>query len=208
MHLLHIPTLLQWYPRAKIVLIIRDCRDCVLSMVRAPWAHNSIVRHSAEWRRYMRWSRELLQRYDRSIRLIRHEALVTSPERELRNLMDLLGIPFEPSQLIATASSTAVPVWESNWNGKSVDRPDPNRADSWRREADSRKLATLDSVMRTELTAWDYPVESTRIYLSAVLMGTMYSSKVFEYVRRLIRKRRSTRKKVRNAYLTQKSKSL
>ncbi len=208
LHLLHVPTLLQWYPRAKIVLIIRDGRDCVLSMVRAPWAHNGVVRHSAEWCRRMRWSRELLQRYGRNIQLIRYEALVTSPDWELRNLMNVLGIPFEPSQLIATASSTAVPAWEAEWKGKSVSHPDPDRIASWRREADSRSLAIMDSVMRTELTAWDYPVESTRIKLSSAIMGAVCSSKTYEYARHLVRKCRSAGEKTSNASLLQKSKSL
>lgn len=193
-HLLHVPTLARWYPKARFLLIVRDGRDCVLSLLKAPWAHDSAIRHSAEWRRRMSWARRLLVINARRLHVVRYENLILNPEQELRCAMDRLGLAFESGQLQASADSTAVPEWETAWKAKASDVPDPGRVGVWKRVSDPRKLRTMESVMSDELAAWGYEPVNRRRDLGAALAGAIFSSDVFKTFQRLVRDQRAVKR--------------
>lgn len=187
LHLLHVPTLAQWYPRARFLLLVRDGRDCVLSMLKVPWAHDSVLRHSAEWRRRMGSARRLCDRHRRALHVVRYEDLLLAPDGELRSVMAFLGLAFETDQLSPSAASSAVPGWEKAWKSKAYDAPDSSRVAAWRGEADPATLLAMESVMGDELAAWGYPVENRRRDPVAALAGAIFSSDFFKRVQRVVR---------------------
>ena len=193
LHLLHVPTLARWYPRARFLLSVRDGRDCVLSALKMPWAHNSAVRHAAEWRRQMGWARYLLDSHRDVIHIVRYESLVAEPEQELRRAMAFVGLDFEDDQIRPTASSSAVPGWEEAWKGKAYDAPDPGRIAAWRREASPRDLRVMESAMGDELAAWGYEAANRRIDPIAALAGHAFSSDLFSRFRHAVRRLRALR---------------
>ena len=193
-HLLHIPTLVKWYPTARFLLIVRDGRDCVLSLRNVRWTHDNIVRNSAEWRWRMKRARRLLRTHARSIRLMRYEDLVLAPERELRRAMDWLELPFEKEQLFPSEAGTPIPSWESKRKAEARGFPDRSSIASWRREAHPKMLAEMETVMRKELVVWGYEVEGRKLNLLAAVQGAFFSSwmfRVFMRAERSVRKKRS-----------------
>lgn len=192
-HLLHVPTLAAWFPKARFLLVVRDGRDCVLSLLKAPWAHDNLVRHCAEWRRRMEQARGFLKSPALSIHLIRYEDLIRGPERELQGVMRFLDLPYEGAQLVPSGPSTAVPEWESAWKDKAQGQPDPTRAGAWKRDAAPKTVAKMESVMREELLAWGYEVDSRRSDLGAILLGAFFASGLFRASWHLARKVRGSR---------------
>lgn len=88
----------QW-PDAHLVHIVRDGRDVAASQLRGgfPWAPASIEAVARNWV-------DTLERMERArseadIVEIRYEALVHSPERTLRDLLERLGLPWSGSVL-------------------------------------------------------------------------------------------------------------
>lgn len=201
-HLLHLPTLARWYPDARFLLIVRDGRDCVLSMLNVPWAHNNVIRHSAEWRRRMSRTRGLLQAYPYNLHVIKYEDLLRTPTDELAGVMTFLALPLEESQLQASPDSAVVPDWEQGWKGKVLELPDPSRIEAWKREADSKTVTKIESVMHKELIAWGYHVESKSFSLGIALLGDLYASDIFKRLWPRIRNSRlnQTQKRRRQAH--------
>ena len=193
-HLLHVPTLAGWYPKARFLLMVRDGRDCVLSLLKAPWAHDSVLRHSVEWRRRMSWARRLVGADAPQLQVVRYEDLLPDPETQLRRAMDFLGLAFERRQLHASRDSTAVPGWEKAWKGKAAERLDPSRVAAWRRDADAIRLMAIESVLSDELAAWGYEPVSRRRDLTAALAGAIFSSEVFKRFERLVRQARAVKR--------------
>ncbi|NNG03133.1 MAG: sulfotransferase [Inquilinus sp.] len=191
LHLLHVPTLAQWYPRARFLLLVRDGRDCVLSMLKVPWAHNSVLRHSAEWRRRMGKARRLYDSHRQTIHIVRYEELLLAPERELRNAMAFLGLAFERIQLSPSTASSAVPGWEKAWKSKAYDVPDASRVAAWKREADPATLLAMESVMRDELAAWGYEVIDRRLDPAKALAGSIFASDSFKKIQKAFRRLRA-----------------
>lgn len=193
LHLFHVPTLAHWYPRARFLLSVRDGRDCVLSALKMPWAHNSIVRHSAEWRRQMGWARCLHDNHPAIIHTVRYEYLVAEPERELRDAMAFIGLDFEMDQICPSASSSAVPDWEKAWKAKASHAPDRSRIAAWKREAAPAELRAMESAMRDELAAWGYQAQNQRNDPIAAFAGFVFASDLFKRIQQIVRPLRARR---------------
>ncbi len=98
----HLPVIARMFPDARIVHVIRDPRDCVLSMLarsRDLAIHNTCV--AAEtWESFVAAG----QRDGRALgpvmyRELVYERLLDDPEGELRVLCDFLGEPYSPLML-------------------------------------------------------------------------------------------------------------
>jgi hypothetical protein len=155
-HYRHVDTLLEWYPTARVVHMVRDPRAVYLSelrrrtarpesvpyrwLVRVPVLMEAFVLFAVTrtWadavHRHRRYSRRYRDRY----RLVRFEDLVREPEAEIRELCTFLGVPFEPRMLRQKVVSRGQRLGEAGF--------DAGAADRWRtsiRERDARALTWL-----------------------------------------------------------------
>ncbi len=98
-YILHLDTLLTMFPRAKVVHIIRDGRDCALSMLQRKWDLKIFnVYHAAYlWRRYVEAGRAFGRDHPERYFEIRYEDLLSDPEGEMEKLCNYLGIEFSDS---------------------------------------------------------------------------------------------------------------
>ncbi|MBI4787776.1 MAG: sulfotransferase [Chloroflexi bacterium] len=111
-HVLHVPTLLEWFPDAKIVNIVRDPRATYVSQIIKRETHNRGLAGSAlrrvallrdlvistgfirGWNRALGLHLKYQARYPDQYRLVRYEDVVTQPETTLRELCRFLGVEF------------------------------------------------------------------------------------------------------------------
>lgn len=122
-HLYHVPTLLEWFPEAKIVHTFRDPRAVLASHIKhdrdlraakqrgalkralqeaaEPFlALGMVVYVTAFWLRAARLHRLYQARYPRNYYLSKFEDLVSQPERSVRELCQFLEIEFDPAMLL------------------------------------------------------------------------------------------------------------
>jgi hypothetical protein len=153
-HLRWAETLLEWYPTARIVHMIRDPRAVYRSqfkhrdpravpyrwLLRVPPLMRAFVLLEAVWL----WAdavarhRTLSRRYPDSYRLVRFEDLIRDPEAEIRRLCEFLGVEFESTMLEQKVVSLGDRLGEAGF--------DAGAADRWRESisaADARWLAIL-----------------------------------------------------------------
>ncbi|MGN6368311.1 MAG: sulfotransferase family protein [Phycisphaerae bacterium] len=156
-HLLRVPLILQCFPEARIVCIVRDGRDVVRSIMEAPWtAHRSLRRQAWKWTRCARLARDFLRDYPRSFHVVRYEDLVMDPETALRGINAFFNIEFDPGQLDAGGPSPVVPAHEQSWKSNAVERPDESRISAWRRHVTDAERLILNSMMGAELRTFGY----------------------------------------------------
>lgn len=155
-HMTKIDTILDWYPDAKIIHIVRDGRDSVLSLMRVDWAHDNLRRHSANWR----WETKRMRRFrevsPNNIYELNYESLLGEPEACLRRVCEFIGVDFEASQLDATTEGNAIPAWESGWKLKAAETIDPSRIQAWRKTATDFQRYTMNSIMGPALREYGY----------------------------------------------------
>ena len=156
-HLEFVPTILQWFPQAKVVCIVRDGRAAVLSAARLGWRGGDIVGLSMLWRRSVRWMFAWERRYPQSFLRLRFEDLLRDPTGTLGIVDNFVGIPFEAAQLDTSVTTHAVPEWETKWKAKSAAELDVGRLDAWRREASDEERWLMNLLLGRDLRRLDYP---------------------------------------------------
>jgi Sulfotransferase family len=156
-HIEFVPTILQWFPRAKIVCIVRDGRAAVLSAARLGWRDADIVNFSLMWRQRIRWMLAWERRYPSSFTRVSYEDLLRDPASTLGRVDRFIGIQFEASQLDTSVPTHAIPDWEAKWKAKSATELDLGRLHAWRHEATDEEKWLMNLLMGKYLRLLEYP---------------------------------------------------
>jgi hypothetical protein len=99
-NMLRLASVLEWFPDARIVHIVRDGRDACQSLLKQSFGGDDLLRCAEQWREQVGWVRQIgrilgAQRYHE----LRYEDLVEHPESVLRTLASFLDLDWSPSML-------------------------------------------------------------------------------------------------------------
>jgi hypothetical protein len=99
-NMIRMDELVEWFPDARFVHIIRDGRDACLSQLEQTFGFNDILPCASAWREEVTWVRRIgsIMGGDRYYEFL-YEDLVRAPEPVLRAVCEFLGLPFAPSML-------------------------------------------------------------------------------------------------------------
>lgn len=98
-HIDHIDHLLEIFPDAKFVELVRDGRDVSLSIMGLPFGGNNPYATGKRWASCIRKGAEARAEMPERVVLVRYEDLVTDPEPEVRRVSAFLEIPYEEDML-------------------------------------------------------------------------------------------------------------
>ncbi len=157
LHLLWVPTILEWYPNAKIICVVRDGRDVVNSLLNTPWAKASIYRHCFDWRENYFRALNYRASYPSSFLLVKYEEILNRPEKEVRMICEFIEEEFE-LPMLEGGESDAVPAWEYGWKNKSFNPPDKSNVGKWRNLPANQQF-TLNVLMKDTLQLAGYEPE-------------------------------------------------
>jgi Sulfotransferase family len=149
-HAFFVATLCEWYPRCRILHLVRDPRDVVASLLRMPWASRNAFVNARRWLASVTaveraGSRDNLMR-------VRYEQLVTDPESELRRICDFVGE--EPhAGLGGGAASPPVDAW---WFARAAQPVTSAHCGAWRRELTSNDVAVIEWVAAPFMRRFGY----------------------------------------------------
>lgn len=129
-HTLHTFEILEKYPDARVIGIIRDGRDALASLRKTPWAKNSDKHYAADWVHRNTILLSAREAYPDRVRLVRFEDCVNSPA-VLEDLRIWLKVSSTFTERTPGASLT-VPDWELEWKGKALTQADQSRAGAWK----------------------------------------------------------------------------
>lgn len=94
-YLVHVPLLKELFPHARIIHIVRDVRDRVLSVHRM-WG-KSRLRAAAQWAEQIESSLRYREFYPATYCEVLYEDLLEEPDRELKRICSFLDVPYEPA---------------------------------------------------------------------------------------------------------------
>jgi hypothetical protein len=153
-----LPTLLQIFPEARFIHLIRDYRDNVAAIQRAA----NIIRESGNplvslgrWKLYNRTIARCRERYPDQFCTVRFEDLVARPEEEMKRVCGFLGLDFIPQMLNYRHK---VELDQRDENFRSLHRSlelnfDASKIGEWRRVLDRK------TVIRCEALAGSFPLK-------------------------------------------------
>ena len=151
------PTLLNLFPKAKIVHIVRDGRGVAASIMPLDWGPNTIVETAKWWQEMVTCglAMEALLPSDRIVR-IKYEDLVRAPEETVGRLCDDLDLDYEPTML--QANGFQPPHYTASQHTLIGRCPDAERAARWRTDLTPRQIEIFESLASDLLDRLGYPL--------------------------------------------------
>ena len=172
-HLEHVPTLLAWYPEARVIHTFRDPR-AVYASLRYKEREEKLTRVGRAARRFGAWfdryatlnlvrswrraaalHRVYAERYRDRYLLVRFEDLVADPDGHARRIADFIGVPFTQEMLdqVVHHSSYAEKGATAGIDSSTVDR--------WRSLLPARTQQRLTHLAGEDLDAFGYEAPRT-----------------------------------------------
>jgi hypothetical protein len=148
-YIFELDLLLGLYPKAKVVVVVRDPRNVVASMQRA-WGR-STIRSAVEWRDAARIAIKARQELDAdTFYLVRYEDLTTDPQGEMARIAAWLGITFDSKRLEQYKG-------EERW-GRAAGHAGVQRdqGDAYREQLSSSQIACVERISIGEMRSFGY----------------------------------------------------
>jgi len=188
-YVLHIPKILDWFPDAQIIHIVRDGRDVALSLFERRhdfFVYNTYTAAEA-WKRYVEVGHRIgtTLRPDQYLE-IRYEDLIAEPEQILQTICTFLGEDYD-ADLFKTSTPRDL--------GKTplVHAPIKNdNREKWRTKMTPRQVRTFEAIAGKTLADHGYRVTSDAedMTLGMKLAYTAHNRILEDFWRHRLKKRR------------------
>ena len=157
-YVLHLPKIVQWFPGVQFIHLIRDGRDCSLSLINRKHDFNVYNTYQAAkyWQHYVQVGREHGKRLGPDTYVeIRYEDLLADPKGTMMHICAFLGEQYAES---------LVHFNKANQAGKTplLQKPvQPDNAGKWRSQMSHATIRAFESIAATTLAELGYSVETS-----------------------------------------------
>jgi len=142
-----IDVLQELFPDARVVHIVRDGRDVLVSRRSLPWGGDNTPELAHDWRWQVLMGRKLGRMLGSRYKEMRYEDLIQNPEASLRQLCEFLGETFDTGMLKYHEHAAAeMPSDSVKWHEASVSAPDKGKIYQWK-----NKLPLPDQILFQEV---------------------------------------------------------
>lgn len=160
-HLLYVEHIRALYPDARIIRIVRDPRDSVLSITKnlSEWFSDSNIANACFCSHWLTCTQPFFD-IDEGSLTVKYEDLVKDAKDTMIAVCDFIGEQFESAMMDTRESGKRLATPGEPWK-KQVSEPlDPSRLYVWRHSFPSRELKACEYILRDILIRFGYEVSS------------------------------------------------
>jgi len=139
----HFDRLIEIWPDAHFIHLVRDPRDVARSVVKMGWAGNSWTGIEGWLESETLWRRVAKRIHNDRQCELKYEDFAAQPEAALRRITDFLGVTYEPSMLDFHLTTTYSP-------------PDRRFTEQWRHTASRREIAWVETRAASQMDQLGY----------------------------------------------------
>lgn len=167
-HVEHLSRIMNDFPAAKVLFIVRDPRDSIPSMAQLPWCRPSLAARAWVWRAahesFLAWQKEASES---TWTILRYEDLLNDPAGALSRTMDNLGLSYSAEMLSFTSAASSVKTAFEPWKSKNGSALDPGRAFAWKRTSRPETSEIVGQLLSDCLGTYGYDCEAPNRVLHA-----------------------------------------
>ncbi|MGH3096748.1 MAG: sulfotransferase, partial [Streptosporangiales bacterium] len=145
------------FPDAQYIHLVRDGRDCVASLKQMWWWQKSTHESVRAWMRATENVAAARQRMPAgSVHELRYEDLVTEPEKQLREMCDFLGEPFDERMLNPSSVADQVVPDYKTWHVNTHSAISTSAVGKFAERLEPWELRLCETVMADSLRSYGY----------------------------------------------------
>ncbi|MBE9169013.1 sulfotransferase [Pleurocapsales cyanobacterium LEGE 06147] len=161
-HVFYWSEILEAFPNAKIIHIVRDGRDAALSWQQARFGPKHMYLLARRWVHYLDVIEQVRTAVDSTAFFeLRYEDLLANPETVARQICHFLGEEFSPEMLAFYTNDAPYPTDKQNQTNLTKPILATN-TEKWRTEMTQRELRIFEAVAGDVLTRYRYPRQLDR----------------------------------------------
>lgn len=164
------------FPDAKIVHLVRDGRDVVLSQKSIEWMSGNLPKLVQDWQWKTTIAHKVGAVMGEDFLEIRYEDLVRRPEQVLRVICDFLGEAYDPAMLeYSDSAQNVVPQESLKWHRNSVKPPDPSQLDKWKKGLTKAERILFEQLAGETLDLFGYERERLNPTMASRALKVYYT---------------------------------
>jgi hypothetical protein len=157
----HVEHLLDVWPRARFVVLVRDGRDVAVSLRAMPFGPNNAWAAAPWWARGIRAGEQAQAAHPDAVLIVRYEDLVRSPEDVVPGICEFLGVPYSEEMLALESVDRARIVREqASWFPTIFEGINTTAVGRWRSQMSARDQQIFAASAGAELARMGYEVEA------------------------------------------------
>lgn len=153
-HLNYLDVIENKFVDVKIIAIVRDGRDCLLSLDRVVWANRSKFEYALEWSNFSRKLTAFKKKHPCMVMTIRYEDFLAETDFYEEKIKAFLGIDGRPRKKGLSPVRT-IPEWEMEWKSEATEKLRLFHAPAWK-SANAEFVSWAEKIMGDELISWGY----------------------------------------------------
>jgi hypothetical protein len=158
----HSNILIEMFPDAQFIHVVRDPRAGVASMQRVPFFGNDVTLNALYRHKIMTHGRDWLARAVPSSQYIevRYEDLVLAPVKTLARICTFIEVPYEDGMLRFHEDANRFMVTEAaeNYNSAATRPISADRMRKWREHLTEHEVAIIERICEDEMHEFGYPL--------------------------------------------------
>jgi hypothetical protein len=155
----HVDLLLELWPAARVVVLVRDGRDVALSLRRMPFGPNNAWAAAQWWARGIRAGEAARERHPASVRIVRYEDLASAPSTHVPPLCEFLGLRYAEDMLaLERADRGRIVADQAAWFPTLFEGINTRSVGRWEREMPPRDQRVFAALAGDELARLGYRV--------------------------------------------------
>ncbi|MGI8606083.1 MAG: sulfotransferase family protein [Gaiellaceae bacterium] len=156
-YLRHVDELLEIWPDARVIVLVRDGRDVALSIMGLPFGPNNVWAAARSWAAGIRRGQEAERRYPGQVLTLRYEDLASEPKREIERACAFLKLEFDEEMLaIERTDAAKLAKGQEGWFTHVWAGINTSGVGKWRRQLSPAQQAVFSAVASDELRALGY----------------------------------------------------
>jgi hypothetical protein len=165
-----IDRILRAYPDAQIIIMVRDPRACVASILKTPWNVLDEQGYSRQWVDFVHVLRQWAS--DKRVRIASYENLIKEPVQVLGDLCGWLGEEYSDSMLDRSRLAdrlNSLKGWQLEHYQKALKPISIKSLSAWRTELDSNQIAIIEHVCGKLMREFGYEIEGKPLGIFQVI---------------------------------------
>jgi Sulfotransferase family len=176
----YLDQLVEIFPNAKIIHIIRDPRGVVASKMKMPWSSNDIVTNTLKWKLDVECGLEF-SKTSRSYYELRYVDLVSDPEIQLKKVCEFIGEAYDSKMLDYRKSSQRF-AKDKPWMQGTYQKVYKTAVETWQTELSETQIYIIQRMVYPLLIRFGY--EPFRIRFRAKLLAPIvFLNEMFKFLK-------------------------